>query len=357
MGKVAVIIVNWNGCMDTIECLESLFRSTYDDFDVIICDNASSDDSLARIASWAAGELTSSPCCNPLLKSLSYPPVTKPIRTTRLSVSAMKTSVGLANAAGRLVLIDCEFNLGFAGANNTGLRYALASGARQYFWLLNNDTVVAPTALACQVKHMQEGRRIGILGSKLINYYDTESVQELGGSSYNRWIARGYGLGAFSDPRFDPELNSLGTAMDYVAGASMLVSKAFISEVGFMDEELFLYFEELDWALRAKGTFTLGYCSASIVYHKQGASTHREGKCLPSLVADYFSTRNKLIITRTYFPYCLPTVVLWLLLRAARRFLQGAAINCWAILRILFRRQQSVQECLAWLLSASIHPD
>lgn len=103
----------------------------------------------------------------------------------------------------------------------------------------------------------------------------------------------------------------------------MLVSRDFLREVGLLSEDYFLYFEELDWAVRAKGKFELAYAPQSIVYHKEGGSAGaRSTEAEKSWVADYHFIRNRIVFTRKFLPAMLPTVYFALfiaLLRRARR--------------------------------------
>lgn len=345
---VCIIIINWNGWRHTIECLESVFRSTWRNFEVVVCDNASTDGSVTRILDWASGRLAPPEAENPALKHLSCPPVPKPIPFHRWNRNTEAYS--LATDRPCLTLIENESNLGFASANNTAIRYALSFGPPQFFWLLNNDTVVHPEALAALVAYMQEHDDVGILGSKLIFYKHEDQIQALGGAKYNRWIARGSAVGAYGSAYENINAESISRHLDYIAGASMFVPQRFVDETGLLDEKSFLYFEELDWALRAKDHFRFAFCDRSIVYHREGASTHRAGRYVPSLIADCFSTRNKIRITRRYFPYCLPTVYSVLMLRALRRCIQGYYKNSYVILSIMLgRMKSSAESLLSWL--------
>jgi hypothetical protein len=90
----------------------------------------------------------------------------------------------------------------------------------------------------------------------------------------------------------------------------MFVSSAFVNEVGLMDDDLFLYYEELDWCLRGrKYGWTYTYCPKALVYHKQGASINREKNSRGnSELSDYYAVRNRLLIARRYFAYTLLTL-------------------------------------------------
>src|SRR5882757_4423492 len=84
--KVYVVLVNWNAWGHTLECLESIYRGDYPNFQVIVVDNASSDDSLSKIAEWAHGNLSVPTDVAERMKPYSFPPVAKPIRYATLSL-------------------------------------------------------------------------------------------------------------------------------------------------------------------------------------------------------------------------------------------------------------------------------
>ena len=325
---VAIVIVNWNGWQDTVECLESVLRLDYPAYQVIVCDNGSTDGSLERIQAWAAGRVPAPATCNKL-SSHTMPPVMKPISCTCLSRSQAEAGVMTDS---RLVLIDAKANLGFAGGNNLALRYLRTRGYGSYFWLLNNDTVVEKGALNALICRMVADPAIGMCGSTLLYYHRPDIIQGLGGATYNRWLGTNRHLGVLEPFGELPDPGQVEERMDYVVGASMLVSERFLAEIGLMGEDYFIYFEELDWAMRAKGHFLMGWAPDSIVYHKEGGSagTTFDLKRKPSQV-DYFLTRNKLIVTRRYFSMNLPTVYLGLVVTCFNRIWRGQ----WARLSII----------------------
>lgn len=307
-GTVYILLVNWNGWRDTIECLESVFRLDYPEFRVIVCDNDSNDDSLQKILDWAEGRLqVSVPESHPLHK-LSSPPVAKPVSLAVYGRGEAETG-GDKNGSARLILISTGANLGFAGGNNVGLRYALARGDFAFVWLLNNDTVVKPDSLTHLVQRMADRPEAGICGS-LIPYYDApDTIWAAGGGTLNRWLAKSYSL----DYRL-PVIQATAQEkneqrMDYVAGASMLVSKGFLEDVGLMSEDYFLYFEEPDWYLRGVPSYSLAYAEKSIVYHKVGISTSRCDEGTSKSAREYYF-RAQLLFTAKFFPGALPLVML-----------------------------------------------
>ena len=147
--RVYVALLNWNGWGDTLECLESLFRSDYSDFQVIVCDNGSEDGSMDHLEAWAEGRVDiAGGCRDQRLARFSFPPAPKPIPYVVHGRGAAEAGGGGSDSSARLILIESGANLGFAGGYNIALRYALARDDFAYIWLLNNDTVVNGDALS-----------------------------------------------------------------------------------------------------------------------------------------------------------------------------------------------------------------
>lgn len=318
MSRVLIILVNWNGWRDTLECLESLLYLDYPDFMIVVCDNNSGDGSLDQVRSWAD---------NRGVLSVEYQ-------------QHEAEEGGVRGSDPLLVLIRINDNLGFSGGNNVGLRYGMARGDIGYYWLLNNDTVVEPDALTYLVARMHGDFKVGICGSTIRLYHDRAKIQALGGGHYCHWIGLPWHYGRFI--RWGREVNQkqAEARMNYVEGASMLVSHMFLEQIGLMCEDYFLYFEEADWALRAKGRFRLAYASQSVVYHKVGGSIGTSSNPLTiSYTSDYFNIRNRLMFTRRFYPAALPTV--WLVIVAAFfvRLCCGKWDRAMMIFRLLFNKK------------------
>jgi GT2 family glycosyltransferase len=306
--RVYIIILNWNGWHDTLSCLESVLRLDYENLCVIVCDNGSTDDSVTHILNWTKSALASRMTARSLMSSM----VTVD--------AAMVDRIGATMPDGNLILLRNRENLGFAGGNNAGLKFALARGDFDYAWLLNNDTVVEPSSLTHLVKKMQSSRSVGICGSTLL--YDHDPERGVQGAVYNRWFARTrlYRSGARVHAPIDED--ALARKIDYVVGASMLVPKAFLEEIGLMSDEYFLYFEELDWLIRAQPNYGFAHASRSIVRHKGGATTGAS-PVTKSLIGEYYGTRSRILFTRKFYPYALPTVVLSILVSALAQAVRG----------------------------------
>lgn len=317
MIRVYIIIVNWNAWQHTVECLESLQLLRYDPHTVVLCDNGSGDDSLVRIRQWADE------------RAIPYAEYDR----------ATAEAGGAAGSSVPLVLVSTGANLGFAGGNNVGLRFALARADFSYAWLLNNDTEVDPEALTFLVQRMEQRPSAGMCGSTIRLYHARDRIQALGGGRYCRWVGLPWHFGRFSPWGAKlPDQSRAERSMNYVEGASMLVSVNFLAEIGLMCEDYFLYFEEADWAIRAEGRFELAYAPGSVVYHKVGASIgtgSNPGK--KSYTCDYYNIRNRILFTRRYYPAALPAVYFFLFAELLLRLLLGKWDRASMIFNLMFR--------------------
>jgi GT2 family glycosyltransferase len=327
---VYIILVNWNGWQDTIECLESVFRLVDTEYRVIVCDNHSEDNSLDQIASWATGS-TSARNSNPELAHLTTPPCPKPISVLIISARELPN---LATRPERLILVPTGANLGFAGGCNVGLRLALASTDFEFAWLLNNDTVVDPASLSALVEEMRKRPEAGICGSTILNYCLPLIVQSQGGANYNSRTARLQHIGKGLSLESLLSSNEVEKRLKYLAGASMFATRTYLETIGLLNEDYFLYYEEIDWATRAQGRFSLAYCSGSLVYHKEGATTGSgDTRDERTPLTEFFATRSRVMFTRKYFPRSLPVVCVALLFSLGQRLLRGRWQNATALMR------------------------
>jgi len=238
-GSVFINILNWNGWEDTIECIESCQLLQYPNFQIVVIDNGSEDDSVAILRS-------------------RFP---------------------------QIILIETGVNLGFAGGNNIGINYAIEQGA-DYIWLLNNDTIVMPSALSELIIVAEGDSQIGMVGSKVMQYANRELIDfVLGSVDLQVGRTKHIGRGEKDTGQYD-----LASESDYITGCSLLVKKAVIAEIGLMTEEYFLYYEETDWCLQArKKGYKIYNAPLSTIYHKVHSSTQK----VPGAFV-YYITRNRL---------------------------------------------------------------
>jgi len=304
--KVAIVLVNYNGWEDTIECLESLLRQQYAAFSVTIVDNASSDNSVQNILQWANGSLVLPASSN--VNHFSTTPVPKPLKINFLPDTNILHKKYQSAQVEKINLIASGQNKGFAGGNNLATEYILNLDPEvKYIWYLNNDTVVHEEALLNLVstfkQQVNKGVKLGILGAKLMHYHNPGLIQAIG-AKYNKWYGTSKHVGCDEPDQGQYDQNPENTSLDYIVGASMLVSKEFLEQVGLMNPEYFLYFEELDWVIRGRRLgYIFSFSPHSIVYHKEGKSTGGSSKqVLKSYVADYYNISNRITITNKYFP-------------------------------------------------------
>lgn len=297
--RTAIIILNWNGWEDTIECLESCLQLTDAAYRIIVCDNGSNDGSLEKIADWAAGRPVASgaaaPARNPITVDHAH---------------ADRPSEAGFDAAPLLTLLPTGGNLGFAGGNNVGLRHAAAWGA-DFAWFLNNDTIVAPDALTALVARASQSARIGMCGSTIAYYDQPDRLQLAGGGAYYPWIGMARLIAAHTPADAPPTEDVVEAQMAFVSGASCLVDMDFYRDIGGMEERYFLYCEEIDWAWRARGRWKLGYARDSVVYHKAGRSAGSKGaEGGRSASSAYYLWRARRMMTMRYHPWGAPGLVL-----------------------------------------------
>jgi len=157
---------------------------------------------------------------------------------------------------------------------------------------------------------MKQRPDAGMCGSTVPYYHQPDRIWALGGAAYNKWLAWPYCIGLNSSIRDDRSAQEVERRLAYIAGASMLVSRDFLNNVGLMEEKYFLYFEELDWITRSRGRYRLAYAPESVVYHKVGASTVKTGPAEGIAAANYYMVRSALLYAGRYTPLALPLVAL-----------------------------------------------
>lgn len=320
--STAIVLLNWNGWRDTIECLQSLTKLVHPSYAVVVVDNASSDGSMKQIVNWLGNQTGTS--SEKLL--IGRPPIAED-QIGDLSYPLAHRSVSL---------IQAKENGGFAAGNNLGLRLALSAQC-EYMWLLNNDTIVHPHALTALERRIKGSPQIGMVGSLLCYHDQPETIQAVGGVQFNYWRVRGTQVGQGLSLS-SANLHSLAEQpLSYIAGASILVSKAFLNDVGLMYEGYFLYFEEIDWAIRAQPKWGLATAIDSIVFHKEGGSIGTSSRATRSALSQYYLTRNSIVCFWRHKPLLLPIALANILYECLKLALVKKWLLARCTLRALFR--------------------
>jgi len=286
---VSIIVLNWNGWKGTIECLESIYKNNYPNYDVILVDNASSDDSITKIKDYCNGKLT--------VKSdyFNYNPKNKPLSIVEYTEKEIKSIEKNNNLKYDLTLIKNYENYGFAEGNNIGIRYALINLNPDYILLLNNDTVVDKEFLNELVKIAVEDQKIGFAGPKTY-YYDfngKNDVINFAGGKLSLWNGEAAHIGLNEVDRGQYEEIK---DVNYVEGSCLLVKSEMIRKIGILDISYFTYWEEIDWCMRGyKEGYKSIYTPKSRIWHKVSSSDI-------SGVKNYYLTRNRIFFMKKYAP-------------------------------------------------------
>ncbi|MFT4824732.1 MAG: GT2 family glycosyltransferase [Halioglobus sp.] len=332
-----IILLNWNGWRDTIACLESVFQSRAAPFRVVVCDNNSSDTSIDKIVSWARGEISAEVPQDTRLRSF-VGATSHPLDHLYITASAID-SQSFSDRGEPLILIDNEENGGFAAGNNVGLRYALSQPDMSHAWILNNDTLVDPNCLANMQRRLKRGTTKKVCGS-VIHFFDSpEMIQTIGGNCFSTRT----GIASESEGRFMPEhelkdCHLIEQKIDYISGCSMLIPRSLLHSVGLLNEDYFLYYEEIDWFTRAGNCTRPCVAVDAHVYHREGRSIGSPSwtRSTPSLLADFHGFRSKHLFMRKHHRRNLIWCYLSSFVEVLKRVVRGQFRNALVVLSVLF---------------------
>jgi GT2 family glycosyltransferase len=252
---IVSLILNNNRCGDTLACLESFQANTYLCRKEIVLDNHSTDGSMPTIRS-------------------AYP---------------------------EIQIIELVDNLGYAGNNNIGIKAALDQQA-DWVFIVNEDTVLAPDCLTELVKVGESDPKIGIVGPMVYHYDEPNVIQSAGGIFGRYWesihLAKNEpDNGQFCEPH----------PVEWITGCAILVRRAVIEQVGMIDEQFFLYWEEAEWCLRAgKAGWRIMHVPQAKLWHK---GVQRNYQPNPSVI--YYGTRNRFLLLAKHHASLTTWVVAW----------------------------------------------
>ncbi len=319
MDKVYIVIVNYNTFSDTIECLESLLKSDYENFQIFIVDNSPGATSIDHLSNWITNNNYAG--LNTRFKHLVFPLQGKPIVHRVMSEADFAVSDEVYDE--KIMIIRAK-NRGFAAANNIVLNYILKNGEdSSLIWVLNNDTVVEKDTLRNLAEFFQRNEDRKYVAGARLRYYDKPRVIQAVAGKYNIWLGKHTHIGDGEEDlgQYDDYKPSKA---DYIVGASIFLPKLFIEQAGLMCEDYFLYFEELDWIETGKKHgYSIAIVPNAIVYHKEGASiTGSNGKKDLS-TAEYYSITGRVRFIKKWYPYSLITVMMGVTFALVKRLLKG----------------------------------
>jgi len=325
MKKVYIILVNYNGWQDTIECIESILQSDYNNYQIIVVDNKSPNNSMDFILEWAEGRQFVIYDKKLEINKLSQPFQTKPLPYIYYDTedfSDAKTIQQKKIATNPIIFIQSTHNNGFAAGNNIGINYALLQNDFKYIWLLNNDTVIENDTLSKMLNSVDDGNCVGIYGTLLKDYY-TNEIQTYGGY-INKFLGTSH---------YVQDESNLGK-VDFISGASMLITKNCLNSVGLLPENYFLYYEETDYCFKAKKhNFDIKVLPNIVVYHKEGSSTNLSSK---NIKMDLLFHENRLKFAKKYLSYIF-MVKLGFIVAALKRFKRFEIIQGINLLKLLVK--------------------
>lgn len=246
--KVSVVILNWNGRKDTLECLTSVNKLNYPNYEIVVVDNGSTDDSVAAI-------------------SHQHPNIT---------------------------LLQTGSNLGYAGGNNVGIRWALDHDA-EFILVLNNDTIVSPDLLNAFVNAKDLLPASSVLGAKIF-YQDNPNKLWFAGGRWNGGSRCIEHIG--HNQMQSNEFNRIAE-VDYITGCALFASASTFKEVGLLNESFYLTYEETDWCYRAREKRHICiFVPYAELWHKVSASFGG----VESPLQLYFYSRNILLWAERHLP-------------------------------------------------------
>ncbi|WP_183612909.1 glycosyltransferase family 2 protein [Novosphingobium hassiacum] len=318
--QIGVAIVAYQSAPVILACLESLFRSEGASLRVVVTDNACTDQTVDLIRAWALENAD---------------------RVTFQEAVLGEISVATAD----LTLVRSPVNGGFAYACNTGLRLLTPIEGLDLFWLVNPDCEVLPDTAAQFIRGASQGE-FSLMGGRTIFRNNPDIVQTDGGRvSRLTGVCKSVNWGV---PLRQAAMPS-DTEIDFITGANCVASRKFIEAAGYMVEDYFIYYEEVDWAFR-RGALPLRQVPEAVILH-DGGTVIGSGSLnrLPSPFSTYFNSRNRIRFVRRFMPTALPLAYAFILLQSLRNVKRGALPQAKAALAgaLGFKPPANVREFVA----------
>jgi GT2 family glycosyltransferase len=266
---ISIIILNWNGWKDTLDCLQSLHRITYPNYRVIIVDNGSTDDSIDKIRAYY--ETASRARVISVINHNQESHIAEPTCNRDGATTEFAQIKSDSFDSGEVVIIRNDQNYGYAEGNNIGMRLALKCRSDAAL-LLNNDTVVDPDFLTELVKAFEDRQSAGFFGPK-IYYYERNGRKDVishAGGILNAVTGTCHPIGK---NEVDSGKYDVIREVDYIEGSCMLASAEVIDKIGMLDPTFFAYWDDVDWCVRgSEEGYKSVYVPTARVWHKTYAS-------------------------------------------------------------------------------------
>ena len=256
MDKVCIVILNYNNCEDTIECVQSLRSAINSEkYKIVIVDNASTNDSVSKL--------------NNILSPIEI----------------------IVSSAKHLYICSSHPNIGggeFIEILFTGIKYAEQAGY-EYICILNNDTIIDVDFIETCKNELKNSAQVAFVSPALVEYKDNNLIQSTGGDIFiNKGIVtlKNHGARRIELP---PKIES-----DYIGGACIMFRTSILKNIGYIPENYFLFFEETEWCYKAQKMGYKNIClTDSYIYHKGSVSI----KSVSGL-QEYLMARNRVVFVR-----------------------------------------------------------
>jgi len=261
---VSVIITNWNFWQDTLECLESVLKTDYPNYNIILIDDNSDNDSIANIMEWASGDLNHK--IQTKFEDLVYPLIEKPIAITELDVVNRKPAyhnINEGSELGKILFLKSKPNFGFTGVNNISFAVAESLFKSKYYFMLNNDTVIRKDTLTKLIEEMENDPEIGSAQSTIYYYNNSEMIANAGGR-----------ILPWGQTKYYKKIQK-GTAKEisFINGCANCIAADTIQNVGALSEKFFHGEDDFEFSMRLSKNNIKKLCVAnSHVFHKIGLS-------------------------------------------------------------------------------------
>ena len=242
--KIFVILINYKNAKLTIDCIDSIYKAN-NEVRIVVVDNNSEDDSVIRIR----------------------------------------------DKFDDIIIIESKTNLGFSGGNNLGIKYALNNSA-DIIMLLNNDTIVDKNIFNNFILHNDGNSvlvpKIYFFGTDIL-WYAGGTVSKITGNAVH------YGYNKKDDIKYCEN-----KFVNFATGCCVWIPRGAFEKIGYMDEEYFLYFEDVDYSLKMNlNSISIKYISPAVVWHKVSSSSGGN----TSKLSNYYNTRNRLMCIDIYSSY------------------------------------------------------
>jgi len=281
--QIGVILINWNGWADTIECLDSLLQASEARLDITVVDNGSSDDSVDRIRDWARTRVEKEQLLD--------------VRVVNWGKSGW--SSGAIPTGGKypaLRIVRVWENTGFAKGANIGMRVAALSSPKLY-WLLNNDTIVDPLCPSVALQAFGRDAALVCATGPIVYSGDRSTVWNCGG-----WLWYG-GLRKYSSSNHPlASVPKSGVQRrTFVTGCSMFLRGDILTRAGMLSEDFFFGEEDIEFCLRLRRLkLKMGCIYGALVAHKVSASADRLAASDSNLGRAYVQYLNRLVHYKRY---------------------------------------------------------